>query len=56
MFVSDSMGPGLHLVWAWFYTFLLGKLSRLFKLQGMSIFHNTQTAIFPYCMTLQSDG
>jgi len=46
MFVSDNMGPGLQLVWARLSTFLLGKLSREFKLCGMSIFRDIQTAIF----------
>jgi len=44
---GDSMGPGLQLVRARFLTSLLGKLSRQFKLRGMSIFHDIQTAIFP---------
>jgi len=52
----DSMGPDLQLVRARFSTFLPGKLSQEFKLRGMSLFHDIQTAIFPSCVTLQSDG
>jgi len=36
---DDSMGPGLQLVGARFLNFLLEKLSRQFRLRGMSIFH-----------------
>ena len=43
---GDSMGPGLQLVRTRFSNFLLGKLSREFKLRGMSIFHEIQMAIF----------
>jgi len=43
---GDSMGPGLRLVRAWFLNFLLGKLSREFKLRPVSIFHEIQMAIF----------
>jgi len=43
---GDSMGPGLHLVTARFLNFLLGKLSREFKLCRMLIFHKIQMAIF----------
>jgi len=43
---GDSMGPGLQLVRAQFSNFLLRKLSREFKLRGMSIFHKTQMTIF----------
>jgi len=35
---SDSMGPDLQLVGARFWNFLLRKLSREFKLYGMSDF------------------
>jgi len=56
MVVGDSMGPGLQLVGARFLNFLLGKLSREFKLRPVSIFHEIQTAIFRYCVTLQSHG
>jgi len=45
-----------YLVGARFSNFLLGKLSRQFKLRGMSIFHEIQMAIFRYCVTLQSHG
>jgi len=44
MIGDDSMGPGL--VGARFLNFLLGTLSREFKLRRMSIFHEIQTAIF----------
>jgi len=46
MAVGDSMGPCLQPVEARFSNFLLGKLSREFKLSGMSIFHEIQMAIF----------
>jgi len=42
---GDSMGPGLQLVGARFSNFLLGELSREFKLP-----------ILRYCVTLQSVG
>jgi len=41
---GDSIGPGLQLVGARSSNFLLGKLSREFKLRGMSIFHEIQMA------------
>jgi len=47
MVVGDSMGPALQLAGARFSNFLLEKLSREFKLRGMSIFHEIQMAIFP---------
>jgi len=53
---SDSVGPALQLIGARFSNFLLGKLSREFTLRGLSIFHDIQMAIFPQCVTLQSDG
>jgi len=43
---GDSMGPVVQLVGATFSNFLLGKLSREFKLRGMSIFLEIQMAIF----------
>jgi len=43
---SDGMGPDLQLVGARFLNFVLGKLSREFKLRRMSIFHEIQTVIF----------
>jgi len=43
---GDSMGPALQRLSARFFNFLLGKLSREFKLRPMSIFHDIQTAIF----------
>ena len=46
MVSDDSMGPGLQLVVAQFLNFPLGNLSQEFKLRGMSIFHEIQTAIF----------
>jgi len=48
----DSMGPSLQLVGYRFLNFLLSKLSRDFKLRGMSILHDFQRAIFPYCLRL----
>ena len=51
---GDSMGPGIQFVGARFLTFLLGKLSREFKLRRVSIFHKIQTPIFPCCVRLQS--
>jgi len=42
-----SMGPGLQLVGARFFNFLLGRLSRELKLRRLSIFHKIQMAIFP---------
>jgi len=46
---SDSMGSSLQLVGAQFSNFLLRKLSREFKLRGMSILqlHEFQMVIFP---------
>jgi len=44
-----SMGPGLQLVWARFSNFLLGKLSREFRLCRMLRFHVIQMATFLYC-------
>jgi len=52
----DSTGPSLQLVWARFSNFLLRKRSRIFKLRGMSILHEFQMAIFPYCWMLWSHG
>jgi len=43
---GDSMIPHLQLVGARFSNFLLGKLSREFKLRGISIFHEIQMVIF----------
>jgi len=48
----DSTRPGLQLVGARFSNFLLRKLSREFKLRGMSIFHAIQMAIFRKCVML----
>jgi len=53
---GHSMGPGLQLVGSQFLNFLLGKLSREFKLCPMSIFQEIQTAIFRYCVKLQPHG
>ena len=52
----DSTGPNLQLVWAQFSNFLLRKLSHEFILRGMSILHEFQMAIFPYCLRLRSHG
>jgi len=47
LMVGDhSMGSGLQLIGARFLNFLLGKLSREFKLRPLSIFHDIQMAIF----------
>jgi len=43
---GHSMGPGLQLVGARFLNFLLGKLSREFKLRPVSIFHEIQMATY----------
>jgi len=43
---GHSMGPGLQLVGARFLNFLLGKLSREFKLRRLSIFHDIQIATY----------
>ena len=53
---SDSMGPSVQLNGVRLLNFLLGKLSREFKLCGMSIFQKIQMAIFQYCVRLQSHG
>ena len=53
---GDSMGPGLQLVGARYFNFLLGKLSGEFKLRPVSIFHEIQMATFRYRVTLQSHG
>jgi len=52
----DCMGPSLQLVRARFLNFLLSKLSRDFRVHGMSILQDIQRAIFPYCMRLESHG
>jgi len=46
MLDDDSMGPGLQRVGAQFLNFLLGKLSREFKLRRMSLLHEIQMAVF----------
>jgi len=43
---GDSIQPGLQLVGSRFLNFLLGKLSREFKLRRISTFHDIQMAIF----------
>jgi len=52
----DNMGPSLQRVGALFLNFLLSKLSRDFKLRGMSILQDFQRAIFPYCLMLELHG
>ena len=42
----DNMGPGLQLVGARFLNFLLRQVSLQFKLHGMSIFRDIQTATY----------
>jgi len=44
---GHSMGRGLQLVGDRFFNFLLGMLSREFKLRRLSIFHEIQMAVFP---------
>jgi len=46
MIDGDSMGLGLQHIGAQFWNFLLGKLSREFKLRPVSIFDDIQLAIF----------
>jgi len=46
MIDDGSMGPGLEPTGARFLNFLLGKLSREFKLRPISIFYEIQLAIF----------
>jgi len=41
-----------YTVGSWGRKFLLRKLSHNFKLHGMSILHEVQRAIFPYCLWL----
>jgi len=53
---GHSMGPVLQLVGARFLNFLLGKLSREFKLRPVSIFHEIQMATFRSCVMLQLHG
>jgi len=53
---GHSMGTGIQLVGTRFLNFLLGKLSREFKLRPMSISDVIQMAIFWWRMTLQSRG
>ena len=52
----DSMGRSLQPVGARFSNFLVRKPSREFKLRGMSILHEFQMTIFPYCWRLRSHG
>jgi len=52
----DDMESNLQHVGARFLNFLLGKLSRDFKYRIMSILHDFQRAIFPYCVRLESHG
>jgi len=42
----DSMEPGLQPVGARFSNCILGKISRKFRLHGMSIFHDIQMATY----------
>jgi len=51
---SSKLMVGLQFVRATFSNSLLGKLSREFKLRGMSIFHEIQMAIFRYCVRIHS--
>jgi len=45
----DNVGLVLQLAGARFLNLLFSKLSRDFKLRGMSILQDFQRAIFPYC-------
>jgi len=54
MVYYDNMAPILQLVIVRFLNFLLSKLSRDFKLCGLSILQDFQRAIFPYCLRLES--
>jgi len=56
MFDYDNMEPNLQLVRALFLNFLFNKLSRDFRLRGMSILQDFQRAIFFYCLGLESHG
>jgi len=53
---NDCMGPSLQLVRARFSNFILRKLSHELKLHEVSILHELQMAIFPYCLTVESHG
>jgi len=48
----DSKGPSLSPI----FDFLLRKVSREFKVCGMSILHEYQMAKFSYCWRLPSHG
>jgi len=48
----DNMGRSLQLVGAQFLNFFVTKLSHDFKIRGMSILQDFQSAIFPYCFRL----
>ena len=53
----DRTGPSLQLVGARFSNFLPRKLSYCeVKLRGMSILHEFEMAILPYCLILRSHG
>jgi len=52
----NNVGPSLQFFGARFLNFLLSKLSRDFKLRGMSILQDFQRAIFLYCLRLESRG
>jgi len=51
----DNMGPSLQFAKTQFLNFLLSKLLLDFRLCGMSILQDLR-AMFPYCLTLESDG
>jgi len=53
---DDGIGPSLQLIGARFSNFLLRKLSQEFKRHEISILHEFQTAIFPYCLTIESNS
>jgi len=53
---NNSTRPGLQLGGVRFSNFLLRKISRKFKLSGMSLLQEFEMAVFPYCLRLESHG
>ena len=49
---NNSMRPVLQLAGVRFSNFLLRKISRKFKLSGMSLLQEFEMAVFPYCLRL----
>jgi len=52
----DNMAPSLQRIGVRFLNSLLSKLSRDFKVCGMSILQDFQSSIFPCCLRLESHG